>query len=250
MSQRSLLLILAHPDDEAFMAAGTIAKYLSEGCSVSLVTATLGDRGKTGGLCSSEELAELRRNELRNALEILGLERAILLGYLDRELERANPDEMRRTLVKIIRDHAPQVVITFDPNGANTHPDHVAISRFTTDAVNAAADPRWYPELGPPVHVARYLWQSPTRVYDLAHTPNLASQPGIDFLIDVSPWWHKKEQALRAHASQVPGFHSLWFEKPTKEFPDIPATLSLEAFRLACGPPPSTHPAPDLFDGL
>lgn len=245
MSPRSLLLILAHPDDESFMAGGTMARYSSAGVKVELVTATSGDRGSTAGLCTIEELPVLREAELREALTILGVKDVTLLEHADQKLAEVPPAAIRRELVTAIRLRRPQVVISFDPNGANQHPDHIAISRFATDAVNAAADPRWYPELGKAHEVLRYLWQSPASVFELARTADLPNKPGIDFLLDVSPWAQAKEAALRAHKSQVPGYHKLWFEKP-----DVDRRMSVEAFRLAWGVPPTSRPSSDLFEGL
>jgi N-acetylglucosamine malate deacetylase 2 len=243
-------LILAHPDDESFMAAGTMARYVDEGVKVVLTVATLGERGKTADLCEPAHLPELRRAELQDAIRILGMKEATLLGYRDQELAAVPPEEMRERLVALIRAHQPQVVLTFDPNGANLHPDHMAISRFTMDAVTAAADPRWHPEAGPAFEVSRVVWPSPTLVFDLAWTPNLPSCPGIDFLLDVEPWATQKEQALRAHRSQIASIQKHWFSKPSVEAPEIRRTLSVEAFRLGWGLAPKSRPSDNLFEGL
>src|SRR5581483_801784 len=147
---RNLLIIGAHPDDETFFAGGTIAKYAGEGTRVSIVCATRGERGATANLCSIEELPKFREKELRDAAGILGVEDIQLLPYEDQKLAEAPIEEIRRYLVEAIRKTRPQIVITFDPNGTNQHPDHVAISRFTLDAIAAAADRRWYPEIASP----------------------------------------------------------------------------------------------------
>src|SRR5262245_34721061 len=119
-------------------------KYADTGARIVLATATLGERGKCGDppLCTPEELPAVRARELRDAAAIVGFEEVYRLGYRDKELASAPADEIRRTLVTIIRNERPTVVFTFDPNGMNGHPDHVAISRFTGDAVAAAADSR------------------------------------------------------------------------------------------------------------
>jgi LmbE family N-acetylglucosaminyl deacetylase len=233
-----LLLVYAHPDDETFIAGGTIAKVVSAGIHVGLVCATRGQRGKTSGLCTIEELPAVREAELREAAGILGIHEIELLPYEDQKLSTAPPDEIRRHIVTAIRRQRPQIVISFDPNGGNLHTDHIAISRFTSDAVTAAADPRWYPESGAPHAVDRLLWQSTIHVFDLGRTANPAQQPGIDFLIDTSPFREKKQNALRAHRTQFPGLSKIFSED---------ATLALEAFRLASGPRPVSVPADDLF---
>jgi LmbE family N-acetylglucosaminyl deacetylase len=178
------------------------------------------------------------------------MKEATLLGYRDQELAEAPPDELRERLVTLIRGHQPQVVLTFDPNGANQHPDHIAISRFTMDAVSAASDPRWYPQAGEPYQVPRVVWPSPTMVFDLAWTPHLASCPGVDFLLDVEPWATQKEMALRAHRTQTASIQKHWFSKPSAEAPEIRRTLSVEAFRLGWGVEPNSRPSDDLFEGL
>lgn len=242
---RSILFCYAHPDDESFFAAGTIAKYARAGDAVSVVCATRGQRGATGGLCSIEELPVVREAELRSAAKILGVRHLTVLDYEDQKLSAAPPDDMRRHLVRAVREIRPQIVITFDPNGANRHPDHMAISGFTLDAVAAAADPRWDPQSGNAHSVQRMLWTSPVPVFELGYTEALESKAGVDFLIDIRPFRVEKESALRAHRTQLPGFRKLFFEKP-----DIAQTLSLECFRLGWSRTPIERPAPDLFTNL
>jgi LmbE family N-acetylglucosaminyl deacetylase len=175
----------------------------------------------------------------------LDIEHVYLLDYRDKHLSAAVPAEIRRQLVFLIRLHRPQLVITFDPNGTNLHADHIAISRFTSDAVAAAADCRWFPEAGPAHTVQRLLWTTPVPLYELASSPNLADQPGVDFVIDVESWWQRKALALRAHRSQHLSINRIWFHQPDPE-----RLLRHEMFRQAWGPSLSTYPADDLFSGL
>jgi LmbE family N-acetylglucosaminyl deacetylase len=237
-----MLFVLAHPDDESFMAAGTIAKYAESGVRVGLVCGTRGERGATADLCSIDELPRVREAELREATRILGVQDLYLLPYQDQHLMAAPVNDIRRHLIKVIRALKPNLVITFDPNGANQHTDHVAISRFTADAVSAAADHRWFPEIGPAHNIERLLWQSEIPVYGLSQTPDLATRPGVDFVIDTAPWWRKKKEALQAHRTQLPGFRKLFFNHGSEE-----RTLSVEAFRVGWGPRPKYLPAMDLF---
>lgn len=244
---RDILCVFAHPDDESFMAAGVACKYAEEGARVALVTATLGEEGGAGDppICTREELPAVREAELRRAVEILGIGSLDLLGYRDKQLASAPIEEIRGKLVRLIRLKQPQVVITFDPNGSNAHTDHVAISRFTSDAVQAAADPRFFPEAGAPHRVERLLWTTPTPCWELALKERPGEEPGVDFLIDVSRWWKRKEEALRAHRSQLNNIARLFFDPP-----DTERRLSLEAFRLAWGARPAGCPAGDLWDGM
>jgi LmbE family N-acetylglucosaminyl deacetylase len=187
----------------------------------------------------------VRAAELRSAVEILGHSSLELLGYRDKQLASAPFAEVREKLVGLLRRHRPRIVITFDPNGSNAHTDHVAISRFTSDAVQAAADVRFFPETGAPHRVERLLWTTPTPCWELAFKQSPADEPGVDFLLDVGPWWRRKEAALRAHRSQFRNTARLFFDPP-----DTERRLSLEAFRLAWGARPPGAPAADLWAGL
>jgi LmbE family N-acetylglucosaminyl deacetylase len=163
--ERSILCLFAHPDDESFISAGVAARYAGEGVRTILVTATRGERGKVGDppICSADDLPRVREAEGRRAAAIIGFAEVHFLDYRDKELADAPADEIRRTLVGFIRRHRPTVIVTFDPDGMNRHVDHVAISRFTSDAVAAAADGRWYPDVGEAYGVPRLQWTPPLR---------------------------------------------------------------------------------------
>src|SRR5262249_31822661 len=126
----AFVLLLAHPDDESFFAAGTIARHVAEGTRVGLVCATRGERGATSDLCTIEELPRVREAELREAARILGIHELDILPFQDQQLAKAPVDEVRRSAVRMIRRMRPDTVFTFDPEGANQHTDHIAISRF------------------------------------------------------------------------------------------------------------------------
>jgi LmbE family N-acetylglucosaminyl deacetylase len=237
---RKLLIVGAHPDDETFFAGGTIAKYAAEGTRISVVCATRGERGATADLCSIAELPKVREGELRDAMQILGVAEVDLLSYEDQKLAEAPVEETRRQLVEAIRKTRPQIVMTFDPNGSNRHTDHMAISRFTSDALAAAADPRWYPELGAAHTIERLVWQPPTLIFRYPSHTDLTKEPGIDFLIDTSRWSEKKAAAIRAYRTQR--LDRLFFDDP-----DGRRTFSTEAFRVGWGLRPKSVPADDLF---
>jgi LmbE family N-acetylglucosaminyl deacetylase len=211
-----------------------------------LVMATRGERGTCGEppLCSIEELPGVREAELRAAARYAGFVEVIFLGYEDQQLANAPEDEIRRKLVTILRAGRPMVVVTFDPEGGNRHPDHVAISRFTSDAIAAAGDARWYRDAGPPHAVRRLLWTPCVRPWEIT-TVDLADAPGVDFAIDTSRYVQQRADALRAHRTQRQGIDRLFLSRP-----DLRQILSVEVFRQAWGPALPSRPADDVFAGI
>ena len=137
-----LLCVLAHPDDESLGTGGTLAKYSGEGIETFVVTATRGERGRFGDGVESpgpEIVGRTREAELRAAANELGVREVSVLGYPDGGLERVNRAEIVQTVAVHIARIRPHVVITFGPDGAYGHPDHIAISQITCAAVVAAA---------------------------------------------------------------------------------------------------------------
>lgn len=239
----TLLFCFAHPDDESFSGAGTAMKYAAEGARIVLVTATLGQKGKCGDppVCRPDEIGPTRERELREAARVIGFHDLHVLGYVDRELAKAQPEEVRSKLVPIVRRERPDIVFTFDPNGFNVHPDHVAISRFTTDALAAAADPRWYPEAGAAHTTGRLLWTPPVPPWEAARLPRTEDVPGADFVLDVSAFRDRRIAALRAHRTQHLSVDRYFFNQP-----DLDQILATEIWRNGYGPMPSERPAREL----
>ncbi len=139
-----LMCVLAHPDDETLGNGGILAKYGAEGVETYLVTATRGERGWFGdesdypGL---EALGKIREAELLAAAKVLGIQRVDFLDYIDGDLDQTPPAEAVAKIVGLLRRVKPDVVVTFGPDGAYGHPDHIAICQFTTAAIIAAASP-------------------------------------------------------------------------------------------------------------
>ena len=145
-SARSLLCILAHPDDESLGFGGMLAHYAHAGVATHLITATRGERGWLGEPAAypgAEMLGRMREGELRAAAEILGIRETTFLDYMDGDLDQADPAAIIDVLVGHLRRVRPQVVATFDPTGIYGHPDHIAICQFTTAAISAAANPHY-----------------------------------------------------------------------------------------------------------
>jgi LmbE family N-acetylglucosaminyl deacetylase len=138
-----LMCVLAHPDDESLGTGGTLAKYASAGVETYLVTATRGERGRFFDNSESPGPAVVGRTreaELRAAAKELGLREVVFLDYEDGTLDAANPLEASARIAGHLRRIRPHVVITFGPDGAYGHPDHVAISQLTASAIVNAAD--------------------------------------------------------------------------------------------------------------
>jgi LmbE family N-acetylglucosaminyl deacetylase len=155
-----LMCIAAHPDDETLGAGGTLAKYAREGVETYVVTATRGEAGRHGASSErppAEAIGRARECEERAATEILGVQGVWFLGCSDGEVDRADPCEVIRDMVALIRRVRPQVLVTLPPYGSDGHPDHVAVSQLATAAVLRAADMSYCAESGPP-HVAAKLY--------------------------------------------------------------------------------------------
>lgn len=138
-----LLAVFPHPDDETLGLGSTLARYSTEGAETYLVCATRGERGwfdSEGPNPGLEGVARIREAELRCAAENLGLHEVNFLDYVDGDVDQADPEEIIGRLVLHIRRIKPQVVVTFSPDGAYGHPDHIALSQFTTGALVCAAD--------------------------------------------------------------------------------------------------------------
>jgi len=225
------MAVLAHPDDESLGVGGTLAKYASEGVEVVLVTATRGDSGRYRGLPPDDPqhpgpsvLADIRETELRAAASALGLSEVSLLDFRDQCLDRANPREAIAAIVQHIRRVQPQVVVTFGPEGAYGHPDHIAISQFTTAATVAAADPTFRCD-GLPHAVSKLYYiawpESTWKAYQAAFRKVVSTVDGVErhsvpwpdwaitTEIDTRGFWSTVWRAICCHQSQITAYERL-----------------------------------------
>jgi N-acetyl-1-D-myo-inositol-2-amino-2-deoxy-alpha-D-glucopyranoside deacetylase len=188
----TMLVCLAHPDDETFGMGGTLALYTRRGVRVYLVCGTRGEVGEMNPdlMQGFSSIAERRESELRCAASILGLSGVYFLGYRDSGMPgtpdnqhpnalTAQPvDEVAVKLVHYIRLLQPQVVVTHDPIGGYKHPDHIAMHRATTRAFDLAADLNFASDL-PPFHPKKLYFQTmPKRLISWA--VRLAPLLGMD----------------------------------------------------------------------
>jgi LmbE family N-acetylglucosaminyl deacetylase len=224
-----LLCVLAHPDDESLGLGGILARYGAEGVATYLITATRGERGWQGEPRDDpgpEALGRIREAELWAAARVLGLRGVRFLGYCDGELDQADAAEAIAAIARGIRQIQPQVVVTFGPDGATGHPDHIAISQLTTAAVVCAADSRYDAARDwPPHRVAKLYYMAETRermaAYDAVFGDSAMTVDGvarrvpgwepwaITTRIDTAAYWRKVWQAIACHRSQLPGYATL-----------------------------------------
>jgi N-acetyl-1-D-myo-inositol-2-amino-2-deoxy-alpha-D-glucopyranoside deacetylase len=140
----TLLGVFAHPDDEA-SCGGCFLKYReAAGVRAYVACATRGDgvdaEIKDPRLATRATLGQVRAQELACACQALGIEPPIFLGYQDGEVDQVPVEAAARDVARLIRDLKPLVVITHGPEGGYGHPDHIAVSRFTTHAFDLASD--------------------------------------------------------------------------------------------------------------
>ena len=138
---RTLLAVWAHPDDETYLGGGLAAEVASRGGRVVNVTATLGEHGDPRPTPSPPaELARRRSAELRRALDRLGVDGSIVLGYEDGSCVRVPEAIASRRVATIIDDIRPDAIVSFGPDGVTGHPDHCAVSRWARRAVMERGD--------------------------------------------------------------------------------------------------------------
>jgi LmbE family N-acetylglucosaminyl deacetylase len=191
---KTLMCIMAHPDDIDFGSAGSVARWCKEGWTVYYVLATSGDKG-THGEMGPQELAATREEEQREAARILGVKDVIFLGYPDGFLEVTT--ELRGQIVKLFRKYKPDVVLTWD--GFRTsfnHFDHRNIGIAVRDAVfPAVRDHLYYPEHGRDHDDLEPYWRVNEMLVVGADKP--------DYFVDVTDFIEQKVDAILAHKSQV-----------------------------------------------
>jgi len=215
-----LTCILAHPDDESLGTGGTLAKYAAEGVETSLITATRGERGRFGDHAerpSPEVVGRTREAELRAAAKELGIHEVIVLGHPDGALDSHDPLGACDAIARHLRRLQPHVVVSFGPEGAYGHPDHIAISQLTTAAIVRAADRDF--AISKLYHIS---WSAPTwtayqtalkkltcTVDGVERQVMPAPQWGITARIDTSAWWPTVWRAVQCHQTQMSIYKNL-----------------------------------------
>ncbi|MGZ3637503.1 MAG: PIG-L deacetylase family protein [Ktedonobacterales bacterium] len=270
-----LMGIFAHPDDESFGMAGTMARATMGGHQVAIVCATRGEEGKIAdpSLATQENLAQVREQELRNACKAVGVADVSFLDYIDGHLAEADVTEVVGRVVYHMRRFRPDVVVTFAPNGGYGHVDHMAIHRITLAAVDAATDPARFPEAGLEPHRVRKVYYQGMPRERLLQMRDEARKRGEDFIpggdeatipveemgtpmSDITTFvklndaeFEAKMRSMMSHATQLPA-DSPWARATPEE---LRSFMGTEVFQLT--PPPLServYPTPeaDVFAGL
>lgn len=191
------MVIVAHPDDPEFFCGGTVARWARQGVEVTYLICTRGDKGSSDPGMTPERLAGIREAEQWAAARVLGVARVVFLDYKDGELEPSL--KLRGDIVREVRRHRPQVVVTPDPTTRFSrglypnHADHRIVGDVALDALfPAAGSPLYYPE-----HLAEGLEPHRVREAYLCVT----NEP--DTWVDTTDYIDLKIAALRCHATQI-----------------------------------------------
>lgn len=188
----TFMWVVAHPDDLEFSSAGTVKKLVNEGKRVILIQVTSGDRGTSDRSFTPETLRETRERECREAARRLGIDQVVFLHEGDGHVM---PDlELREKIVRQIRLHRPDIVVTHDPfRPYAMHPDHRGVGLATHDSVYPTArDHLYFPDHlaeGIEPHKTAEIWYFGSDVPDV--------------FVDITDTFDDKIDALLAHASQV-----------------------------------------------
>lgn len=189
---KKLVCIFAHPDDEAFGPAGTIAKFSERG-EVELILVTDGD-DKTR---PKPKLVEKRKKELEESAEILGIKKIHRLNYKDGELSNNIYHEVAEKIKKILDEVKPDTLMAFEPRGISGHIDHVFCSMVTS----------YLFEKLPYAKTLLYHAITSERTDEIddyfIYFPDGYDKDEIDLEVDVSEFWDKKVDAMLAHKSQI-----------------------------------------------
>jgi LmbE family N-acetylglucosaminyl deacetylase len=262
-----LLAVFPHPDDETLGMGSTLARYAAEGVETYLVCATRGERGwfdSEGPDPGLAEVGRIREAELRCASESLGLHEVSFLDCIDGEVDQAKPEAIIGKIVTHIRRIRPHVVVTFAPDGAYGHPDHIALSQFTQGATVCAADRNFVDaRVQDPHRVLKFYYMVDS--LDIVQAANEAfggismeidgvtrhhvgwEDWQITTSVDNGAYLELVKRAMLCHKSQIPGYHPIdqW---PLAKLSRIFGTGQFyRVFSLVNG---GREKETDLFEGL
>ena len=187
-----ILVVVAHPDDIESWCAGTVCRFVDAGKHVCYVLCTSGDKGTSDPTLTIEQVAEIRETEQLEAGRILGIDCVKFLGWPDSEVEATLA--LRREIVRQIRFHRPDLVITHDPVPPyRLHPDHRAVGRATLDAI--------FPSARDPLTFAEQINQEGLQAHTVPEVWLFATE-APDIWIDIATTLPRKIESRLAHTSQ------------------------------------------------
>jgi N-acetyl-1-D-myo-inositol-2-amino-2-deoxy-alpha-D-glucopyranoside deacetylase len=264
----TLLLVHAHPDDEAISTGGVMMKAKAHGHRVVLATATRGEVGEIHNMdpeASRPRLGEIRTEELKAAGELLGVDRIEFLGYRDsgmvdtadnkdpRSFHQARLDEAAAKLAVLIRDERPDVVVTYAEDGVYGHPDHIKAHHVTNAALDLVEREGWAPKklyytAIPRSMMEEFMKQMPEDSQRQNTNMRIAGTPDelVTTRVDVHDYVDQKRKAFGAHVSQ--NDPNSWFATMASQIYEL--AFGTEYYQLARGNPGSDLPEDDLFAGI
>ena len=265
----TLLLVHAHPDDEAISTGGVMMKAKAHGHRVVLITATRGEVGEIYNMdeaTSRPKLAEIRTAEEKAAGEILGVDRIEFLGYRDsgmvdtadnkdpRSFHQAKLDEAAAKLAVFLREERPAVVVTYAEDGVYGHPDHIKAHHVTNAAVDllekeGSSVRKLYYTAIPRSRMEAFMENMPEEARRQQNSNmRIAGTPDelVTTEVDVHDYLEGKRRAFQAHTSQIDpkGFFA------TMQDQIYEMAFGTEFYQLARGELGSERPEMDLFAGI
>jgi LmbE family N-acetylglucosaminyl deacetylase len=239
-SGRTILVVLAHPDDESLACGGTLARLADAGARIVLLCASRGEKGAVSdrALVADRDLGSVRSRELHDAAKILGIAEVLIFEHPDGDLRWADVPQFHVEIVLAIQRYKPDGVITFAEDGLYWHLDHIGVHERTYTAVKSFGP--W----APPLYYITMRHGLMQEIVDTAVTNGLTLRSNPfdiepdafgdyakppSFVVDVHEWVPRKLAALRCHRTQIGPdnpFHHLTDEQARR-------LLGVEQFRLS-----------------
>ncbi len=263
----TLLLVHAHPDDEAISTGGVMARARAAGHRVVLVTCTRGEEGEIHNMDEASvrpRLAEVRTEELRRAGELLGVDRQAFLGYRDSGMagtaSNQHPESFHQAtlgaaaerLAAIVREERPEVVVTYTADGTYGHPDHVRAHHVTIAALDLLEREGWRPAKLylhgiPRSQLERMRSEAAGQDVDASEIQLIGTpDEEITTVVDVRDLADLKRRAFAAHVSQNDPAGVLH----TMAAQVFEAAFGTEHFVLARGARGEQEPETSLWEGV
>lgn len=206
--EKQVLVIFPHPDDEAFGVSGTIASYINSGTPVTYACMTLGEMGRNLGnppFATRESLPKIRKKELQEAAQVMGIKDLRMMGLRDKTVEFENEEALSQRITDLINELDPSLIITFYP-GFSVHPDHEACGRAVVRAVSKIEASK-----RPKMHCVAFS----------NNHQEVLGEP--DIIHDVQDVIETKLEAIAAHKSQTEAMMANWsilLQQQNKELQD------------------------------